>query len=181
VAITADLARRRSTRGDAFSMEVEGRTITQRKVAGASLLTRVRLAARERIARTWTVGRIGGFDLTCAIQASLRAGRPEPSLVLERTDFSQPIDIDAETTTTGIIARLEHAIDRMDAELEDERCRVADAKARLAGYAPRLGETFPLQGELDDKLSQLAEIEADLGRTEGMTDETNPAKPGAAA
>src|ERR1700733_1673925 len=69
VAITADLARRQSTRGDAFTMEVEGRTITQRKVAGASLLTKVRLAARERIARTWTVGRIGGFDLTCAIQS----------------------------------------------------------------------------------------------------------------
>jgi hypothetical protein len=61
VAITADLAQRRSTRGDAFTMEVEGRTITQRKVAGGSLLTKVRFAARERIARTWTVGRIGGF------------------------------------------------------------------------------------------------------------------------
>ncbi len=33
---------------------------------------------------------------------------------------------------------------------------------------PRLGETFPLQGELDDKLAQLAEIEADLAGTEGV-------------
>ena len=33
-AITADLARRQSTRGDAFAMEIEGRTITQRKVGG---------------------------------------------------------------------------------------------------------------------------------------------------
>ena len=64
-AITADLARRQSTRGDAFAMEIEGRTITQRKVAGASLLTKIRLAARERTERSWTVGRIGGFDLTC--------------------------------------------------------------------------------------------------------------------
>ena len=31
---------------------------------------------------------------------------------------------------------------------------------------PRLGETFPLQGELDDKLAQLADIEADLASTE---------------
>ena len=181
VAITADLARRRSTRGDAFTIEVEGRTITQRKVAGGSLLTRVRLAARERIARTWTVGRIGGFDLTCAIQSSLRDGRPEPSLTLERTDFSQSIDIDTETTPAGIIARLEHAIDRMDAELEEQRRRVIEAKARLAGYTPRLGEMFPLQGELEDRLGQLAEIEADLAQTERMTDGANPAKPEAAA
>ena len=48
-----------------FTMEIEGRTITQRKAAGASLLTKVRLAARERTERSWTVGRIGGFDLTC--------------------------------------------------------------------------------------------------------------------
>jgi hypothetical protein len=181
VAITADLARRRSTRGDAFTMEVEGRTIAQRKVAGGSLLTKVRLAARERAARTWTVGRIGGFDLTCAIQSSSRDGRPEPSLTLERTNFAQPIDIDTETTPVGIIARLEHAIDRMDAELEEHRRRVAEAKTRLAGYAPQLGERFPLQGELEDKLGQLAEIESDLAQTERMTDETNPVKPETAA
>ena len=47
----------------------KARTFTQRKAAGASLLTKVRLAARERTARSWTVGRIGGFDLTCAIQS----------------------------------------------------------------------------------------------------------------
>ena len=51
-AITSDLARRQSTRGDAFTMEIEGRTITQRKAAGASLLTKIRLAARERTERT---------------------------------------------------------------------------------------------------------------------------------
>jgi hypothetical protein len=31
-----------------------------------------------------------------------------------------------------------------------------------------LGETFPLQDELDVKLAQLAEIEADLASTEGI-------------
>jgi hypothetical protein len=86
----------------------------------------------------------------------------------ERTDFSQSIDIDGETTAIGIIARLEHVLDRMEAEIEEQRRRVADAKARLAGFEPRLGEIFPLQGELDAKLAQLAEIEADLASTEGI-------------
>jgi len=80
-------------------------------------------------------------------------------------------------TPIGIIARLEHLLDRMDTELEEQRRRGIEAKARLAGYAPRLGEMFPLQGELEAKLGQLAEIEFDLARTEHMTDETNPAKP----
>ena len=174
-AITADLARRSSTRGDEFVMEIEGRTITQRKAAGAALLTKIRLAARERIARTWTVGRIGGFDLTCAIQPSPRNGRPEPELVLERTNFMQPIGVDDETTQIGIIARLEHTLDRMDAELEEHHRRGIDAKVRLTGYAPHLGETFPLQGELDDRLAQLARIEADLASAEGTAGKVDPA------
>jgi hypothetical protein len=180
-AITTDLVRRQSTRGDEFTMEVEGRTIAQRKVAGGSLLTKVRLAARERAERSWMVGRIGGFDLTCAIQSGLRDGRLEPTLALQRTEFVQAIDLDAETTAVGIIARLEHAIDRMDAELAEQRRRAVDAKARLAGYQPRLGETFALQGELDSKLGQLAEIEADLASTESTGADGHPAHSAAIA
>jgi hypothetical protein len=143
-------------------------------MAGASLLTKIRLAARERSERSWTVGRIGGFDMTCDIQRGRGEARLEPELVLERTDFPQSIGIDGETTAVGIIARLEHALDRMDTELEEQRRRVTDAKARLAGYEPRLGEMFALQGELDAKLAQLAEIEADLAGTENAINENRP-------
>lgn len=162
VAIDADLARREPTRGDQFSMEVEGRRIAQRKAAGSALLTKTRLALRDRAGRSWTVGRIGGFDLVCDIRPGGPDGRLEPTLMLERTDLSQPISLDRETTAAGIIARLEHALDRMEGELEEQRRRAADARVRLAGYEPRLGEVFPLQGELDDKLMRLAEIEVDL-------------------
>jgi hypothetical protein len=183
-AITADLARRQSTRGDAFAMEIEGRMITQRKPAGAALLTRARLAARDRAERRWTVGRIGGFDLTCAVRAGrhdLRHdGRLEPHLTLERTEFAQPIDLDSETSSAGIIARLEHAIDRMDTDLEEQCRRAAAAQVRLAGYEPRLGEAFPLQGELDAKLTRLAEIEADLAGTEGAASPAPPTRARAA-
>ena len=81
----------------------------------------------------------------------------------------------------GLLARLEHVIDRMETELEEQRRRVTDAKARLAGYEPRLGEAFPLQGELDAKLAQLAAIEADLAATEGTGGEADPAQPKQAA
>jgi N12 class adenine-specific DNA methylase len=180
-AITADLARRQPTRGETFTIDIEGRTLTQRKTAGASLLTKIRLAARERTERRWTVGHIGGFDLTCEIRAGRHDARLEPDLALERTDFSQSIGIDGETTPVGLIARLEHALDRMENDLEEHRRRVTDAKARLAGYEPRLGEAFPLQGELDGKLCQIADIEADLASTEGLVLEIDRAQLMAAA
>jgi hypothetical protein len=71
--------------------------------------------------------------------------------------------------------------DRMEADLEEHRRRATDAKVRLAGYEPRLGEAFPLQGELDGKLGQLAEIEADLASTEGVVNENGSARPRAIA
>ena len=145
------------------------------------MLTKVRLAARERAERSWTVGRIAGFDLSCDIRPGRHDLRLEPHLTLERTDYAQPIDIDGETTPVGIIARLEHALDRMDVEIEEHRRRVVDAKARLAGFEPRLGETFPLHGELNDKLAQLAEIEADLAGTESSVNANRPAQPRAIA
>jgi hypothetical protein len=40
---------------------------------------------------------------------------------------------------------------------------------------------FPLQGELDGKLSQLAEIEAELVSTEGVVNENGSAQPQAIA
>ena len=183
-AITADLARRQPTRGDAFSMEIDGRTLTQRKAAGAALLTKARLAARDGVRRSWIVGRIGGFDLTCTIRADRhdvrQDGRLGPHLTLERTEFAQPIDLDSETSAVGIIARLEHALDRLDTELEEQRRRAADATARRAGYEPRLGEAFALQGELDAKLAQLAEIEADLAGTDGVAGTAQAARARAA-
>jgi N12 class adenine-specific DNA methylase len=155
-AIISDLARRQPTRGELFTMAIEGRAMTQRKPAGASLLTKIRIAARQRIVHRWTIGRIGSFDLTCDIRPSQRGEWVQPELFLERTDFPQLIDIDGETTAIGIIARLEHVLDRMEAEIDEQRRRVTNAKARLAGFEPRLGETFHLQGELDAKLEQLA-------------------------
>jgi D-serine dehydratase len=82
-------------------------------------------------------------------------------------DFSQPISVDGATTPVGLIARLEHALDRMEADLDEHHRRVVDAKARLAGYEPRLGEVFPLQGELDGKLVQIADIVANLACSGG--------------
>jgi hypothetical protein len=134
-------------------------------VAGAALLSKVRIAARERDKRDWTIGRIGGFELTCRVRRN-RAGQDgSAELVLQRSDNEQRIDVEDDLTALGLIARLEHALDRFEADLEEQTRRQADATARLADYTPRLGEAFPLQGELDEKLARLVELEADLATT----------------
>ena len=171
VAIQQDLARRISTRGEAFTMEVAGRPFRERRSAGAALLSRVRMAALERDTRDWTIGHIGGFDLTCRVRPSLGGQAGAAALILQRTDYEHPVDVQDDLTALGLIARLEYVLDHFESDIEDHVRRRSDAATRLAGYEPRLGEAFPLQGELDEKLARMAELEADLAKTEGITAE----------
>ena len=166
--IRQDIARRTPTRGDAFTMEVSGRTTSERKVAGASLLSKLRMAVLERDTRDWTAGRIASFDLTCRVVRNVIGGMVSGHLVLERTGFGQVIDVEPDLTPLGLVARLEHALDHFESDLGDQSRRAADAARRLAGYEPRLGEAFPLEGELDEKLDQMAALEADLAGTESI-------------
>ena len=168
VAIRQDLARGVSTRGDAFTMEVTGRGFHERKSAGAALLAKVRMAVLERDTRDCTIGRIGGFDLTCRVRHNPGGQSCTGGLILERTDYEHDIDVQDDLTALGLIARLEYVLDHFESEIEDHARRRSDAAARLAGYEARLGEAFPLQGELDEKLSRKAELEADLARTESI-------------
>ena len=47
-------------------MKVGGKVRTERKEAGAALLSRIRLLERGREQGAWTLGRIGGFEVKAA-------------------------------------------------------------------------------------------------------------------
>jgi hypothetical protein len=153
-------------------MQICERRFYKRRVAGSTLLSQIRLAALKGDARDWTIGRIGGFELTCKVRRSLTAPDCETRLVLQRTGYEHEIEVGNDLTAIGLIARIEHILDRFETDLEEQIRRKADAIACLAGYQPRLGESFPLQGELDDKLARLAELDADLAKTQGVIPHT---------
>lgn len=163
-AIRQDLERRVTTRGEAFSLAWDGRTVTERRTAGALILSKLRLAERARKDEEFPLGTIGGFELRG------HAGRGfmrefEASLILMRTDYDHEIRTEADLTAAGLIARLEHILDHFEADLHEQERRAREATQRLEGYEQRLGQPFPLQAELDAKLAQLTALEADLAQT----------------
>ena len=174
VAIRQDMTRHTPTKGEAFTMQVGERTFTERKAAGSVLLSEVRLAVLERDTRDWTIGQIGGFELTCSIGRDFRTGDLKPSLLLNRTGYAQEVAVDDDLTALGLVARLEYALDRFEDDIEKQVRRRDTAIIRLKGYEARLGEAFPLQGELDDKLARMAELDADLSKTKTVIANDDP-------
>ncbi len=160
-AIEQDIAVRTPTRGDLFAMQLGGKVRTDRKSAGGSLLSRLRLMERNREKGSWTLGAIGGFEIKAAGEP---VGEKNYRLEawLERHGFEQEIRLEGDLTALGLIARLEYQLDRFEAELADYRRQVAEAEQRLPGYRRRVGEAFNLQEELDAKAAELAALEADL-------------------
>lgn len=167
--IAQDLTCRTPTRGDAFAMTLEDQIISDRRIAGTLLQSKVRLTERAPQVNKRLLGAIGGFGLVCHTRRAFPSGF-EASLILKRTEYDHELAVDPDQTPMGLIARLEHALERFEAEREEQTRREQDARARLAGYEARLGEPFLLQDELDDKIARMAQLEADLaGKSSGSS------------
>jgi hypothetical protein len=162
-AIEQDLARRRPTHGAAFLMEVEERSYVDRRRAGSALLQVFRRLERSATPEERVVARLGGFDL--AVHARRTGRECRCSLVLRRAGLEQEIEIGQDLTPLGLVSRLEHQLDRFEAELAQSRRQHAEAAARLADYEPQLGRSFALADELQAKEQELAAVEADLARS----------------
>ena len=162
--IREDLHRRVATRGEQFVLKTTDRRIEDRRAAGALLISTVRLMGRNNQAGNAALGTMGGFDLVCSAGPTWRRSF-EALLILQRTGFDQEVPIDDDLTPTGLIARLEHVLDRMPQDLQEQKRKAEEAARRLSGYQERLGQPFQLQAELDAKLAALKALEEDLAST----------------
>jgi N12 class adenine-specific DNA methylase/adenine-specific DNA methylase len=162
--IGADLKQRISTRGEAFVLQCGERRIEDRRVAGALLLSKVRMMARSATADEITLGTLGGFTLAYSGGPTWRR-LFEAMLFIRRTGFDHQIEMEDELTPLGLIARIERLLEKMPQELQDEERKAEEAEHRLLGYQDRVGQPFAMQSELDAKLAELAALEADLAAT----------------
>ena len=171
--IEEDLRIRVGTRGDAFAMVVGQKPHAERKAAGGSLLSRLRLTEKALEEGTWTMGKIGGFDLR-AQGKSYGKERYRMDLWLERTGYEQEVELSDELTALGLISRLEYMLDRFEADLAEHRRRLTEAKQRLPGYRQRVGEAFAFQAEMEAKEAELAALEADLAANDNRGELDDP-------
>ena len=111
------------------------------------------------------IGAVGGFDL--------RLGRDMfggTALLIARTGRDEAVKCETDLTPLGLVSRLEHALTRFEANLSEMRDVIGQAETWLPSLQSRLGVPFALQSELDDKLAELAAINASLAATTADAD-----------
>jgi beta-glucosidase-like glycosyl hydrolase len=160
-ALTQDLARRIPTRGDAFTMTVGDRRVTERKAAGEALIAFVRKMKPQKPGATAPIAAIGGFTIVARTSyfddIELRLDRALKS--------SDAIAYEKDVTPLGLVSRLESALGRFEVELTEERRTVTEVSGWLPGFKARLGDAFPHETELEEKRAEMAELDASLART----------------
>ncbi|MDT8352495.1 hypothetical protein [Roseomonas mucosa] len=161
----ADLARRVSTRGEDFRMEVQGQAFAERKPAGAALLRVLRTVQFEGRKGDWDVGGIGGFPLKLEARHYRQGADLEIHLLLTRAGGEHEVRVENDLTAMGLVSRLEYDLGRFEAELAEYRRGLSEAQRQLPAYEARLGEGFEFQADLDAKRAEMAELEASLALT----------------
>ena len=170
VEIEQDITRRQPTKGDLFAMTVKNRSYTERSRAGGALLNLLRNLDVEQKPGAWTVASIGGFDLSAEVMQTWRSKDLQVAVELVREGQGSEIAFDAELTALGLVSRLEHALDRFDAELAEHRRSIVENTRRLADYGTRVNGPFPLAADLASKVRELEDLETALASSTAEAD-----------
>jgi hypothetical protein len=89
--IEQDVAARVPTRGELFTMEVNGRPYTERSKAGAALLNALRNLDVEQKPGDWDLAHFAGFRISGRLQKTWRQKELEVAAVIDRTGAESEI------------------------------------------------------------------------------------------
>lgn len=187
------LERRVPTRGDAFTMAVDGRVHDSRKDAGQAL-RQILLSERNQALSLSNDGEmtrvgsaiVGGFNLNVSLQAkrNMMDGSVVGSALIEFTDlpdekgststsyvFLHSIREIREISPHGLVTRLTNKVDALDERLRIAREQLPKEHKKLRTAQANLERSFPWEQELTEARELDAALRAELGMTEDKAED----------
>ncbi|MEU9168556.1 UvrD-helicase domain-containing protein [Streptomyces sp. NPDC048420] len=186
----AAMERRTDTRGDAFTMTVEGRTFDERREAGEALAQRLERLARASVAtgmqKDAVVGELGGFPVVAVTQ------RAFDGMYVQLYFREAPVD-DVRLTASGLanqdrvglIRRLENTLDSLESVHTKAQEHIARIETNIERAKELVGKPFPQQAELDKvtaehrKLTKALGVHGAVEASEPEAHDTEVTEPGA--
>ena len=177
--LEADIARRLPRReGEAIFELVDGTIVTDRKAVGEHILAIAADVRRRRTITRQPLGSFYGFNLELSgdeVTLGDRGSVVETGLSILHSGEQRGFEVTEKTRWNTLIGRLEASLRNLDVELAAVRAGLEADERRLPAFEARLGQNFPDTAMLDDKLRELADLEADLAGTKGDFDPANDA------
>jgi len=160
------IARRQDTRGEAFTMAVDGERYGKRADAGQHLLRLLREEAANQLGsrqRALPVGELGGFLLTASISRAL--GEVRMTLAFDGAVGAEmavtPRDL-AEFDPVGLVTRLENRLTRLEATKAQALAETDHARSEIDHATSSIGKPFPQTGELSAARQRSRQIDEQL-------------------
>ena len=164
--IDAAIARRQDTRGEAFTMTVEGHAYRKRVDAGLHLLHLLRQEAANQLGsrqRTLRAGELGGFPMTVTISRTLGQvgvtpaldGAPGAEMTLTPREL-------ADADPVGLVTRLENRLAHLEATKTKTLGEIEHARSETDHATASLGKPFPQAAELAAARERSRQIDEQL-------------------
>ncbi|MGI9376020.1 MAG: helicase-related protein [Tsuneonella suprasediminis] len=168
--LKADIARRVLPGGDALLFDCDGTKITDRKTAGERILGYANRMRKDGTEARWTLGTVNGIDVEISGYEALNADGERylcTVIVIHHHGDNSRFEVTDKTRPSTVVGRLDSSIRNLDTDLDAVRTMLEAHERRLPAFEARLGQLFPDAALLDEKLNELAELEAELANTKG--------------
>lgn len=174
--LESDLERRVAVREDEAVFNSGSAIITDRKAVGERILRQAeQIRLRGAPARV-LLGSFNGIDLELSGHEGLDDDGDRSIMTIitilhngENREFR----ITDKTRPSTVVSRIETSLRNLAADLDAVKAELAANERRLPAFEARVGQIFPDAAILEDKLRELAELEAELANTKGEFEPEN--------
>ncbi|MGD9811022.1 MAG: helicase-related protein [Sphingobium sp.] len=169
--LEADIARCIPTQGDDLMFTPgDGTIVTDRKAAGERILRQAHQMRMHGTLAREALGTFNGIDVEISSYEASDddGGRCICTMISVLHHGEQRgFEITDKTRASTVAGRIASSIRNLDADLANVNADLEANERRLPAFEARLGQLFPDAALLDDKLNELAELEAELANSKG--------------